>query len=419
MIKIRKITSLFILFIISSCSSNKEVIFYSEIPNDYNDSIVEIEEVIDFGTRDYLNQSAFNEFGSCGYRNINGYGFVDINNDGQKDLIVDMFMSQICGGSGSGNQYLLVALNKNDSFELKGIKNVGYRGNYLDREKVLKTTNSLIFRTWSYGYNDPMCCPSKEGKKRISLTNFLNNSYYDEVEIMYKKPSSNSMFGNGFSIDLNDLTNERIFNAKYSTDVDWLLNKLAWKYKDQVLHPDCFKTEWISSDNIKEYYQRFIDSEVDYWEDFSQNLGKFWGKEINIYDPIQASWGEEIELAVSMQNCLKKKTNNFRLDGDGWITSSKDIDTDEYAYSLVVKVPLNDCQNLAPHLSGKCIQSNLIQIREWGGGSLSWGSYVIYGLFLMPEGKEYIFPLKTFESEDDKYIKSMFKSNQLLLNEDC
>ena len=359
------------------------------------------------GTRDFLKQSAFNEFGDCGYRKINEYGFIDINNDGQKDLIVNMFMSQMCGGSGSGGQYLLVALNENDSFELKGIKQVGYRGDYLDTEQVLKNDNFLIFRNFSYHLDgrDPMCCPSKEGISRIALRNLLNDSYYDEIE--YSKPLA--LLGNSFSIYLNDLTNERILNAKYGIDVDWLLNKLAWQYKDQVLHPNCFKTEWISSDNIEEYYQRFIDSEVDYWEDFSQNLGKFWGKEINIYDPIQASWGEEIELSVSIENCLKKKTNGFWLDSDG-INSS--MDRDLYAYSILTKVPLDDCQNLAPHLPGKCIQSNLMKIREWGGGSLSWGDYVIYGLFLMPEGKEYIFPLKTFESEDNEYIKSLFKTNQ-------
>tara|TARA_A100001011_G_C14267321_1_gene825325 strand:- start:47 stop:1270 length:1224 start_codon:yes stop_codon:yes gene_type:complete len=385
----------------------KKVIFYPEIPNDYSDLIVEIEKVIDLGTRDYLDQSAFNEFGDCGYRNINGYGFVDINNDGQKDLIVDMFMSQMCGGSGSGGQYLLVALNENDSFELKGIKQVGYRGDYLDTEQVHKNDNFLIFRNFSYHWDgrDPMCCPSKEGISRIALSNLLNDSYYDQIE--YSKPLA--LLGNSFSIDLNDLKNERIFYEELATDVDWLLNKLAWQYKDQVLHPSCFKTEWISSDNIEEYNQRFIDSEVD-WEYFSQNLGKFWGKEINIYDPIQASWGEEIELAVSMENCLKKKTNYFWLGNDGQIGSS--MDKDLYEYRILSKVPLEDCQNLAPHLPGKCIQSNLMRIVEHGGGSLSWGSYVIYGLFLMPEGKEYIFPLKTFESEDDKYIKSLFKLNQ-------
>ena len=157
--------------------SGKKVIFYSEIPNDYSDFIVEIEKVIDLGTRDYLNQSAFNEFGDCGYRNINEYGFVDINDDGQKDLIVDMIMSQMCGDS--EGQYLLVALNKNDSFELKGIKKVGYRGNYLDTEQVHKNDNFLIFRNFSYHMGDPMCCPSKEGISRITLRNLLNDSYYD------------------------------------------------------------------------------------------------------------------------------------------------------------------------------------------------------------------------------------------------
>ena len=106
-----------------------------------------------------------------------------------------------------------------------------------------------------------------------------------------------------------------------------------------------------------------------------------------------------------MKNCLNNKTKNFELDNKGWITSSEDRNSDEYAYSLVAKVPLNDCQNLAPHLPGRCVQSNLIQIREWRGGSLTWKSYGIYAVFLMQDGKEYIFPLKRFESENDINIK--------------
>tara|TARA_Y100000766_G_C18875207_1_gene590438 strand:- start:637 stop:1365 length:729 start_codon:yes stop_codon:yes gene_type:complete len=217
-------------------------------------------------------------------------------------------------------------------------------------------------------------------------------SQSNHYNLIQKKNQGN----NESSIDLNDLTNKK--------NADRFIKRLAWIYKEQVLHPNCFKTEWISSDNVKEYYERFIGDEVE-WEDFSKNLGKYWGKNIKVYDPILASWGEEIELAVSMKNCLNNKTKNFELDNKGWITSSEDRNSDEYAYSLVAKVPLNDCQNLAPHLPGRCVQSNLIQIREWRGGSLTWKSYGIYAVFLMQDGKEYIFPLKRFESENDINIK--------------
>lgn len=237
-------------------------------------------------------------------------------------------------------------------------------------------------------------CVSAKSTEKTSQSNQLQH-----YNLIQKKNQDN----NGSSIDLNDLTNKRSANR--------FINRLAWIYKEQVLHPNCFKTEWISSDNVEEYYERFIKDEVE-WEDFSKNLGKYWGKNIKVYDPILASWGEKIELAVSMKKCLSIKTNDFELDNKGWITSSKDRDTDEYAYRLVAKVPLNNCQNLAPHLPGKCIQSNLLQIREWQGGTLIWKSYGIYAVFLMPNGKEYIFPLKRFESENDKNIKSVLKLNQ-------
>ena len=48
-------------------------------------------------------------------------------------------------------------------------------------------------------------------------------------------------------------------------------------------------------------------------------------------------------------------------------------------------------------------------IGEWGGGSMSWNTLQIFGLFSMPDGEEYILPLKKFGSEDDEEFKTLFK----------
>ena len=56
-----------------------------------------------------------------------------------------------------------------------------------------------------------------------------------------------------------------------------ILDALSWKYKDQVLHPYCFQTEWLSSDNIQEYYEQFMRKRGNYYktkefQDFAFNI---------------------------------------------------------------------------------------------------------------------------------------------------
>ena len=140
------------------------------------------------------------------------------------------------------------------------------------------------------------------------------------------------------------------------------------------------------------------------YEDFSLNIGKYWGKSITSFEPIKASWGEEIELAVSMEKCLSKNNNQIKY-RDEWVSSSENdsitLGRNEYAYKILKEISLNYCQSLAPNINGNCIQSNLLKIYDWGGGSSGWTTFQIYGLFKLLDNTEYIFPLKRFVSLDD------------------
>ena len=191
----------------------------------------------------------------------------------------------------------------------------------------------------------------------------------------------------------------------------------SWKYEDKVLHPYCFQTEWISSDNVQEFYEQFMGIKENYygtteWDDFSLNLGKYWGRSITTFEPIRASWwDEEIELAVSMESCLTKNSNEFVF-RDEWVTSSEERDA--YSYTILKEISLEQCQNLAPYIEGECVQSNLLHIVDWGGGSSSWSSFQIFGLFKMSNNDEYIFPLKRFISKDDEEFKALFQSTPSL-----
>ena len=97
---------------------------------------------------------------------------------------------------------------------------------------------------------------------------------------------------------------------------------MSWKYNNKILHPYCFQTEWISSDNLHRILSKhYTGIKENYYntkefDDFRVNLGSYWGKEITSFDPIRASWDEDVELAVSIDSCLGKKSKNFSIRND-------------------------------------------------------------------------------------------------------
>ena len=185
---------------------------------------------------------------------------------------------------------------------------------------------------------------------------------------------------------------------------------VKWEKNGKVLHPQCFTTEWLSSDNYQEFYERFTGITKNYYyskefEDFVMNIGKYWGKEIDTYEPIKTSWDEYIELAVSMKNCNKKKTKRFEVLKDKVVISKEKINgiwREEYWYRVLKKIPLKKCEELGPNIDGKCVESYLLKIADWGGGSMGHTfEWSIFGIFELSNGKEYIFPLKKFKSEGE------------------
>ena len=203
---------LIISLLISKALNQDRVYFSSEVPEAYSQLSDEIEKVIGLGTLDINASRASNEFGVCGgeFDDARRYAFLDLNNDGQKDLIVKMIFTYTnCGGTGDSGHYLLVALKDNNSYTLKGLKYAGSRGNSIDADKVLRKEGALIFRLWTYqpGGTDPMCCPSKESTKSFLLKDLLDDTYYDSINV--PGPYERSwMFGENFVLDLNNLERE-------------------------------------------------------------------------------------------------------------------------------------------------------------------------------------------------------------------
>ena len=194
---------------------------------------------------------------------------------------------------------------------------------------------------------------------------------------------------------------------------------IGWKVSEKIIPPQCFSTIWMSGDNYEEFSKKF---DIKNYKDFSNNPGKFLGKEIPNLEPINASWDEKIYLAASLKDCFK---GNLRGGGivittnvdqkiinksiHNKICSTKSSCT-EYSYTILSKIPLKNCKNLAPHIFGKCEASFLISVGDYSGGSIGWDmSYNIYGLFSFNDDKKYIVPLKNFYKKNNavNYLRSI------------
>lgn len=195
-------------------------------------------------------------------------------------------------------------------------------------------------------------------------------------------------------------------NLNERDDLALSKNDIAWMHKNQVLHPQCFKNYWDSADNYQEFYEQFMGIKDDYFETeeyyhFTQNIGMYWGKYITTYDPIKISWGDDLELAVSMNSCFNKTSKIFEVTEDRVRSVAHEPSYgNEYYYEKLKKIPLDICQKLGPNISGKCISSYLLRIGDWGGGSKGHDyEWSIFGIFELFDGEEFIFPLKRFSSD--------------------
>ena len=194
---------------------------------------------------------------------------------------------------------------------------------------------------------------------------------------------------------------------------------IGWRVSKRIIPPQCFSTIWMSGDNYEEFSKKF---DIKNYKDFSNNPGKFLGKEIPDLEPINTSWDEKIYLAASLKDCFKGnlrgggivKTTNvdpkiINKSIHNKICSTKSSCT-EYSYTILSNIPLKNCKNLAPHIFGKCEASFLISVGDYSGGSMGWDmSYNIYGLFSFNDDKKFIIPLKNFYKKNNavNYLRSI------------
>ena len=80
-----------------------------------------------------------------------------------------------------------------------------------------------------------------------------------------------------------------------------------WQYDDRYLTTKCFVNEWISSDNFKEFYDRYSPAVMEAYNPitsemsgkqktnfFFQGIGNYYIKYIPLNEKFEASWGKDM-----------------------------------------------------------------------------------------------------------------------------
>ena len=189
----------------------------------------------------------------------------------------------------------------------------------------------------------------------------------------------------------------------------------AWLYKGQVLPPSTFKKKLPSSDYFEEFEDHF---DINCTDVFRSEPGLYFGKAISHLDPIEASWGESISLAVAIDDVDFDQPYHFEETDHGidvvHLTDGIGVHNGDERYQIMQDIPLDECDLMAPYINASCKEAYKVHVSTHNGGSMGHHSKTgIYGLFEMEDGKAYILPLKYIDDDAAIYFK---EAKDILLN---
>ena len=170
----------------------------------------------------------------------------------------------------------------------------------------------------------------------------------------------------------------------------------GWVVNGKTLHPDCFVTEWMSSDNFKVYERRFRIRDI---ERFRQFPGEFFGREIREFGPLPTEGRFVTHTTVSLIQSLNSCTPdpfNFSVE-ETRIYAVEDFGSWklEQFYEVVDQLSVERCDSLAPSMDAPCIVAYEVDVGTFSGGSMGWDiRNGTYGLFDMPDLGLAIVPLR-------------------------
>lgn len=184
-----------------------------------------------------------------------------------------------------------------------------------------------------------------------------------------------------------------------------------WEHNGKVISPECFPFENWSQDNfeaIAEYHS------IEYSDDFSKNTGKYFGREITTFEAIEEPWTDgkyNLHIIRDLESCLHDE-RNIEVGADGFVTYTNPnprLDVHTIRYKQLKDLPLQLCEELKPNLKATCMRASIFLIGDWEGGSrgTAWQT-MVFGMIKMPDGKEYIAPLKSWFGNSEEEALEFF-----------
>lgn len=157
----------------------------------------------------------------------------------------------------------------------------------------------------------------------------------------------------------------------------------GWVVNAKMLHPDCFVTEWMSSDNFEVYEERFKIEDI---ERFRQFPGEFFGREIREFGPLPTEGRFVTHTSVSLikplGSCISQSFNFSAQDNRIYVVEDFGSWKLEQFYKLVDQLTPSYCSSLAPNIGVRCIEAYKVEVGAFSGGSMGWDVRVgTYGLF--------------------------------------
>ena len=186
-----------------------------------------------------------------------------------------------------------------------------------------------------------------------------------------------------------------------------------WQYEDRYLTTKCFVNEWISSDNFKEFYDRYSPAVMEAYNPitsemsgkqkanfFFQGIGNYYIKYIPLNEKFEASWGKDmLSLTRSLDECATDK--NFNLD------KTKDyyeLATNKFLEEQDLKMR---CLLMGSIIvsKAKCLEVKTIKYTQVFPAMSPVSQVTVFGIYDF-EGKKIILPLKFYVSLPKEVVRT-------------
>ncbi len=281
------------------------------------------------------------------------------------------------------------------------------------REKDLNKLSDFIKNELEYG-------PRKRSLKNKKFSDIFTDDFRQEIldsgPTCYVHSWRGVMLGNGkiwikydspTSFYISSITEwkKEIFN---NTPLP-----LGWTVDGKTLAPSCFFREWISSDNLSEFAERFS---INDFSDFKVNMGKYLGT--FSLDPFKPSWCETLSCdesdMLSLISPVERCTVGFPKPVENNDALRYTLKDGIVEYEILDRISVDVCQSLAPSYKATCKESYLVRVGDIGGSIGILNNFSIYGLFEEKNGRKVIAPLVNFDIENEakNFVEDLKSKNE-------